>query len=386
MKILVIGGIAKSLINFRGDLLNDMLQKGHEVHTAAGETSEEDKVSLQALGVQHHSLNLARASVDIIFDLKLFISIWKLSREIRPDLVFCYTIKPATIGVISSWLAGANRICVMITGLGYAFENNNSIIRNIVTILYKISLSRCSVIIFQNRDDQEYFRNRHILSKSSDARLINGSGVNTDYFAYSAPRQHPVSFLMICRLLWTKGVKEFVSAAREVREVYPEALFYLIGDVDSNPNSIPIKQIEIWNKEGLVRYLGYKKDVRPWIRDCSAYVLPSYSEGLPRTILEAMSVGRPIITTDVPGCRDTIEFDPTSPGSEIIEYKNNKIKKGSNGLLVPARNPDALAAAIFYLIENPDERNRMGLRSREIASSKFDVRKINAKMREYLGY
>ena len=99
-----------------------------------------------------------------------------------------------------------------------------------------------------------------------------------------------------------------------------------------------------------------------------------------------MSVGRPIITTDVPGCRDTIEFDPTSPGSEIIEYKNNKIKKGSNGLLVPARNPDALAAAIFYLIENPDERNRMGLRSREIASSKFDVRKINAKMREYLGY
>jgi len=191
---------------------------------------------------------------------------------------------------------------------------------------------------------------------------------------------------MICRLLWTKGVKEFVSAAREVREVYPEALFYLIGDVDSNPNSIPIKQIEIWNKEGLVRYLGYKKDVRPWIRDCSAYVLPSYSEGLPRTILEAMSVGRPIITTDVPGCRDTIEFDPTSPGSEIIEYKNNKIKKGSNGLLVPARNPDALAAAIFYLIENPDERNRMGLRSREIAYSKFDVRKINAKMREYFGY
>jgi glycosyltransferase involved in cell wall biosynthesis len=386
MKILVIGGIARSLLNFRGDLLKDMLREGHEVHTAAGETSEEDKINLQSIGVRHHALNLSRASIDIISDAKIFISIWKLCREIHPNLVFCYTIKPATIGVLSSSLVGANRICVMITGLGYAFENDKSIIAYIAALLYKISLSRCNVVIFQNKDNEKYFRKRHILSKASNVQIVNGSGVNTDYFDYSAPRQDPLSFLMICRLLRTKGVNEYVSAACEVKKVYPQALFYLIGDVDSNPNSISIEQVEMWNKEGIVNYLGPKTDVRPWLRDCSVYVLPSYNEGLPRTILEAMSIGRPIITTDVPGCRDTIEFDTASKKSASIEYKGNKIKKGSNGLLVPARNVEALVAAILYLIENPDERETMGLRSRELACSKFDVKKVNAKMKEYLGY
>ena len=153
--------------------------------------------------------------------------------------------------------------------------------------------------------------------------------------------------------------------------------------IDSSPDD---EELLRTMKMRIVKSYRWQEDIITVLSMSDIVCLPSYREGLPKVLIEACSCSRPIVTTDVPGCRDTIEFDPTSPGSEIIEYKNNKIKKGSNGLLVPARNPDALAAAIFYLIENPDERNRMGLRSREIASSKFDVRKINAKMREYLGY
>ena len=383
MKILIIGGIASSLINFRSDLIKDILAAGHSVHTASGETSEDDRRQLKALGVIHHSLALSRAKISIISDLKLFFEIFDVCREYKPDLVFCYTIKPATIGVLAAWFAGIRQISAMITGLGYAFEGGSAkkaLLSSMVSALYRVSLRRCKVVIFQNPDDEAYFRKNGLLSRYTSVGLVNGSGVNIERFE-NMPQPESVEFLMIGRLLKTKGVEEYVEAAREVKKIFPEVVFSLLGDTDPNPASILKETVEKWISEGVINFSSWLDDVRPSLAKCSVYVLPSYREGLPRTVIEAMACGRPIITTDVPGCRDTLLHDASS-----TTIANPQVIRGENGLLVPPKNVEALKDAMIYLILHMEDRLTMGFRSREIALEKYDVHKVNRKMRQYLGF
>lgn len=382
MKILIIGGVARSLVIFRGDLIAEMLARGHSVHTAAGETSGRDQEKLDAVGVVHHRLMLARANVSLPADIKLFQEIFQICRSIKPDIVLCYTIKPATIGVIAASAAGVRRISAMITGLGYSFEGGSMrkrLLKLLVSILYRSALKRCETVIFQNQDDETYFRKHRLVGTSMRIERVNGSGVNIKHFNLLPPPE-ALEFLLIARLLKTKGIEEYVAAAREVKKIYPTAVFTLVGDTDSNPNSITKSDVEGWVGEGVIRYLGRLEDVRPALAACSVYVLPSYSEGLPRTVIEAMACGRPIITTDASGCRDTVLRSPLSAATG-----NASVVIGENGFLVPPRNAKALKDAMLLMIQNSERMRLMGIRSREIALEKFDVRKINRRMLEVLG-
>ena len=210
--------------------------------------------------------------------------------------------------------------------------------------------------------------------------LVNGSGVNIERFE-NMPLPNSVEFLMIGRLLKTKGVEEYVAAAREIKRTYPDVVFSLLGDTDSNPTSVSKDTLEKWINEGVINFSNWLDDVRPSLAKCSVYVLPSYREGLPRTVIEAMACGRPIITTDVPGCRDTVLHDAVS-----VTIANPQVVKGENGFLVPPRNVEALRDAMVYLLLHPEDRLTMGLRSREIVLEKYDVRKVNGQMRSYLGF
>jgi len=382
MKILIIGGIASSLINFRGDLIKDIIKDGHVVHTASGETSKKLAEKLYSMGVIHHPLHLKRTNISIIENFRLFIEILFLCIEYKPDIVLCYTIKPSTIGVLAAHFAKIKNIKVMITGLGYTFEHENTkkfIIFNLVKILYRISLRYCNLVIFQNAKDREIFLKTKILTKKAKICLINGSGVDIEKFK---PMNFPkvVGFLMIGRLLKTKGVEEYIDASRIIKKKYPKINIYLLGDIDSNPESISKEKTKEWIEEGIVSFSNWVEDVRPFLEKCSVYVLPSYREGLPRTVLEAMACGRPIITTNTAGCEETIILEKDS---KIIGI--NHAKKGKNGILIPVKSVKSLRDAMEYFIINSKEIPLMGRYSRESAVEKFDVKIINEKMKEYLG-
>ena len=215
---------------------------------------------------------------------------------------------------------------------------------------------------FQNPDDESLFRKLNILSAHANTCVVNGSGVDVSQFNVAhfiesaAPR-----FLLIARLLGDKGVREYVQAAKQVKQHYPDTQFDLVGWIDTNPNAITQAELDQWVAAGVLNFLGRLNDVRPAIRDCSVYVLPSYREGTPRTVLEAMAMGRAVITTDAPGCRETVV-------------------DGDNGFLVPIKDADALAQAMLRFIEKPDLSIQMGQRSRIIAEDKYDVHKVNEKM------
>ena len=217
-----------------------------------------------------------------------------------------------------------------------------------------------------NTDDLDLFTKLGILPDSQKTVLINGSGVNIEHYAYTKPKNGKMVFLIIARLLWDKGIGEFVSAARLLKKKYPEVSFHIVGPYDNNPSAIKRNDILKWQDEGLIEYMGSTEDVRPYIAECSVYVLPSYREGTPRSVLEAMSMGRPIITTDAPGCRET-----------VID--------GINGFLVPVRDSERLSNAMEKFLQNPSLITEMGAKSREIAEARYDVNKVNHSIMQAMG-
>ncbi len=248
----------------------------------------------------------------------------------------------------------------MITGLGYSFNNNSMkvmIVNRIVRVLFKIALSFNRIVFFQNSDDMALFIDHNLLKSNEQAFIINGSGVDLDHYKY-CPLPKVCSFLLIARLIKDKGIVEYVEAARLVKKKYPNTKFYLAGWIDSNPSMIKQSTLTNWVEEDIIEYLGMLSDVRPAIANCSIYVLPSYREGTPRTVLEAMAMGRAIITTNAPGCKET-----------VID--------GENGYLVPVRSIEQLAARMNELIENDELVKNMSRTSFEIATEKYDVHKVN---------
>jgi glycosyltransferase involved in cell wall biosynthesis len=287
----------------------------------------------------------------------------KLLRRLRPDIVLAYTIKPVIYGSLACRLTGVQRCYSMITGLGYAFMGGvglrQRLVGKLAPLLYRTALAGNAGVFFQNRDDLALFVNTGLLRAQHKALVINGSGVDTDYFRPAPLPAGPVAFLLIARLLKDKGISEYAAAALAIKQRYPDTIFRLIGPLDPNPAAISKEQTYAWHQAGVLEYLGEAKDVRPHLASCNVYVLPSYREGTPRTVLEAMAMGRPIITTDAPGCRETVTH-------------------GDNGFLVPVKDVGALAEAMQRFITHPEWIPRMGQRGREIAEIKYDVRKVNA--------
>jgi glycosyltransferase involved in cell wall biosynthesis len=373
MKIVIIASLAESLMNFRGPLLTELKSKGHEVIACAPDGNlflPEDRVQtwLHDMGIIYHSIPLQRTGMNPLRDVKSFLYLRDLFIKETPDIVCSYTIKPVIYGSLAAYWAKVPRIYSIITGLGYTFMGSSlkrRAINYLTQHLYRRALKNNNQVFFQNPDDLNLFLELNLVSQRQVCQ-INGSGVDVEYFKDVDFLQGPPVFLLIARLIREKGILEYVEAARVIKKKYPQTVFQLLGAFDCGPSSILEDHVGQWQQEGVLEYLGQTEDVRPFIAGTSVYVLPSYREGTPRSVLEAMSMGRPIITTDVPGCRET-----------VID--------GENGFLVPMKNVEALVKVMEHFIQSPYLIPKMGRRSREIAEEKFDVHKVNAVIMQTMG-
>lgn len=368
MKVLLIAGLAESLTNFRGPLITALLARNVQVHVAAPnlETDNASHAKLMALGCHVHSISLARAGTNPLADLRTLVSLVQLMRKVRPSVVLAYTIKPVIYGMLAAHITGVEKKFALITGLGYAFQTSaTGQLQKLVRHLYRIALKCADKVFFQNPDDQALFKQLGLLD-SVPSVVVNGSGVDLNYYEAQPMPSNMPKFLMIARLLGDKGVREYAQAAMQLKAKKPTVVFQLAGWIDENPNAIAQQELDAWVSSGAIEYLGKLDDVRPALAECSVFVLPSYREGTPRSALEAMAIGRAIITTDAPGCRETV-------------------KQGVNGFLVPIKNTQALADAMQICINQPELVAKMAQSSLQIAVEKYDVNKVNKHMLSEMG-
>jgi glycosyltransferase involved in cell wall biosynthesis len=375
-KVLLLASCARSLVTFRGPLMRALVDAGCRVVGCAPDddplgTAPEVARDLAALGVAYRRVPMARTGLNPLVDLRTLLAIAGVLRAERPDIVLAYTMKPVIYGGLAARLVGVRRRFAMITGLGHVFSDHPGLARRLVRAvscrLYRLALAGAEAVIFFNPDDQAELEQRRVLRPGQPAVRVDGSGVDTDHYAAApVPEGAPV-FLLAARLLRDKGVGEFAAAARLLRDRWPQARFQLLGWIEPNPGCITPAELEAWRAEGAVEYLGGTPDVRPFLRNCTVLVLPSYyREGIPRVVLEAMATGRAVITTDSPGCRETVV-------------------PGENGFLVPPRDAPSLARAMERFLADPTLAPAMGRRSREMTLARFDVRKVNAALLATLG-
>lgn len=372
MRVFIFASLSTSLRNFRGPLIRALVDRGHQVHVAAPGLYADTATRgwLIARGLTCHDAPFARAGLNPLADLRSLAVLYRLLRHLRPGVFLGYTIKPVIWGLIAAWLVRVPNRVALITGLGYAFtgeaKGKRAVIQGIAKGLYRFALRRATLIFFQNPDDRADFERMGLLPIGVPVVIVNGSGVDVQAYSLAPFPAKPLRFLLIARLLGDKGIREYVSAAHEVRKLHPEIKFHLVGGLDPNPDGISEGEVQLWHDEGSIVWHGALADVRPAIADAHVYVLPSYREGTPRTVLEAMAMGRPVITTDAPGCRET-----------VID--------GDNGFLVPVKSIEALAEAMIKFINNPELISKMGQLSRQIAAEKYDVHKVNAVMLKAMG-
>jgi glycosyltransferase involved in cell wall biosynthesis len=362
--VIILGSFAPSLVRFRGNLIKDLADRGHRVIAMAPLIDDGVRRRLAALGAAAQDVVIDNQNMNPLHMLKSIRSIRDALRTIAPDVVIAYTIKPVTLGAIAASRCPRTRFVSLITGLGFAFTRGSSLkrvlARAVATVLYRQALKRSDAVVFQNPDDCGEFRERRILPSACEPVIVAGSGVDLAHFA-PQPLPQGVRFLMISRLIGDKGVREYGEAARRLKAKYEGVRFSLVGYIEGSPDALTageLRNIE----DGGVEFLGRMDDVRPAIADCSVFVLPSrYREGTPRSILEAMAMGRAIVTTDAPGCRQTVD-------------------EGVNGFLVAPGDATSLEAAMERFISERALIAPMGIQSRRIAESRFDVRQVNAQL------
>ncbi|SHK41631.1 Glycosyltransferase involved in cell wall bisynthesis [Thermocrinis minervae] len=345
-----------SLYNFRLGLMKALQERGFRVMAVAPE--DEFSQKLEALGFDFSPIrNLDRKGKNPIKDLRLLFEYVSIYRRLRPHLVINFTIKPNIYSSVACGLLGIKSISV-VTGLGYVYIQKR-VLQTLVNLLYKVAFSFNQKVVFLNEEDMENFLSIGLVKKQK-AILIKSEGINTEYFypmEVKKTNQKPI-FLMISRLLWDKGVREFVEAGRILREKGISAELWLLGPFDEgNPAGVPREHIQKAQEQGFIKYVGQAQDVRPFIAQADAVVLPSYyREGIPRVLLEAMAMAKPIITTDSVGCREVC-------------------KEGQNGFLVRPRDPQSLAdAMIKFLTLSEEERKAMGEEGRKMVLEEFDER------------
>lgn len=377
-KFLIFSNYLPHVLNFRGKLLASIAQLGYEIHVVAPalEDYATDHNTLKGLGYHVHQITMQPVGTNPIKDIKTLLASYQILNKIKPEYVLAYTIKPVVYGTIAAWLAKVPYRFVLISGLGYTFQqveetNKRSVFQRLVHLLYQQALAKSSKVFFQNNDDLNLFRKLNIVQPTTPAVVVNGSGVDLhDFKVMPLPRDElgsvKPSFLLIARLLKDKGIVEYVKASKQIKKEYPDAELHLVGSIDENPAAIKQAQLDQWIADGDIIYWGELNDVRPAIAASSVYVLPSYREGTSRSVLEAMSMGRAIITTDAPGCRETVV-------------------SGKNGYLVPVQAIDELTSAMRQFIDHPNLCEQMGRASRNIAVDKYDVKKVNTQMIAEMG-
>lgn len=368
--IVIVGSLAHSLVNFRGPLLRRLKDMGHSVHAWAGEPDPHSLSWLSKNNIPFRPLPVQRGSLRPQQDLSLLATLTRWFRQLKPNSVFLYTIKPVVFGSLAAKAARIPKIYSLITGLGSGLLANqrvqDRIRRKLVHQLYRKSLDYNQCVFFQNPDDRNYFQDNKLLSPAVERRDVAGSGVDIEHFSAVPVPVHPVRFLLLARLLYDKGVAEYVQAARMLKQQYPEAEFVLLGPTDRNPSAVSPETVSRWQAEGVVDCVGLQHDVRPYIKQASVLVLPSYREGTPRSVLEAMAMGRPIITTDAAGCRETVQH-------------------GVNGFIVPVRSARLLATAMERFLENPELIESMGQQSLTRAKHIFNVHDVNDDLIDGMG-
>lgn len=361
MKFLLISPKNRTVYNFRGDLIKAFVVKGYEVIVTGPDWTDVDKI--EALGARFVEIPVNKTGTSVTGDLKYKKALTALMKAEKPDVTLGYTIKPVVYGAMAAHAAGVKNINGMITGGGYTFTAKSlkaKLLGTIVRTLYRAGLKRTKHVIFQNEDDLEEFVSRGLV-KREKCRIVNGSGVSMERFL-PAPLPQQTTFFMLSRLLKSKGVMEYLEAARLVKAEYPNARFCLLGKYETAmQDAIPKETVEQYIWDGIVERFEETADVRPYYAACSVYVLPSYREGTPRTVLEAMAMGRPIITTDTNGCRQTVE-------------------DGVNGYLVPIKDPESVADKMRLFLQDPTLAARMGAESLRLCAEKFEVSKVNAEM------
>jgi len=381
MKVLLLAGFDRSLINFRGPLIRELVAAGCVVVAAAPPENPEVAAELAALGARFVPVELARTGLNPWADFRTYRRLRRLLAAERPDVLLSYTIKPVIYGSLAAGAERVPRVVALITGLGTAFHSEGwkgRGLRAVAAQLYRTALRRAHVVVAQNPEIAALFASERLADRAK-LRVVRGSGIDLERFTAQPLPPGPVRFLYAGRLLQDKGLRELAAAARELRHRRPDAQCRIIGAPDPNPTGIAREQVEAWQREGIVTYGGHLADVRPELAACSVYVLPSYHEGMPRSVLEAMAVGRAIITTDTIGCRETVRL---APGAQ---RDHDGILTGENGLLVPVRDARSLAQAMARLADDPALVQRMAARSRALAEDDFDVRRVNVQMLDAMG-
>lgn len=343
-------------------MMQSFIEHGHEVFALGNESEADWADKFTEKGIVYRQINVQRNGTNPLKDLKSISSIKSVLSEIMPDKIFTYQAKTIIYGTIAANKLGITEVYPLIAGLGSLYLNDSiktKLIRKILMTEYKYSMRKCNYVFFQNSDDVETFRRSKAVKKQKTV-LLRGSGVNLNKFTVQ-PMPEKFGFLCVSRLIKDKGVFEYLKACEIIKKDNPEVRCLLVGPYDSNPSSLQPEELQKFIDNDIIEYFGEQTDVVPYLAQCNVFVLPSYREGTPKTVLEAMACGRAAITTDAPGCRETVD--------------HNK-----NGLLVPIKDVEKLAQAMQYMIDNPEESQRMALAGREKAEKVFDVKKVNEKI------
>ncbi len=357
MKIVLFANTDWYLYNFRLAHAQALRQRGDEVVLVSPPGPYGPQ--MQALGFRWLPFPLERRSLNPLKEIRAVVRLLGLYKREKPDLVHHFTVKCVLYGSLACLLLGIRSVVNSVPGLGYVFLGNGGTrkwLRGLIQLSYRMLL-KPTWVIFLNPDDKAVFLESHLVDPGRTT-LIRGDGVDLRRFSPSPePAGIPLAVLP-ARMLWDKGVGEFVAAARILRSKGSNARFALVGDSDNdNPASVDVSQLQEWEKEAVIEWWGWKENMNDVYAQAAVVCLPSYREGMPKTLIEAAACGRPIVTSDVPGCREVVQ-------------------NGVNGLLVPARDPGALAEALNDLLRNPNKRSQMGLQGRAIAEKEFSTESV----------
>ncbi len=366
-KIFFVANIQYTLTHFRSELIDQLRSMGHEVYLICPNT--EGNLHVEQSDPYMLDIKLSRGGLNPLKEFVTFMTLARLYRKEKPDIVLNFTIKPIIYSSLAAgFFSSKTRIFSNITGLGYVFTDKSlkaKIVRVIVTLLYKLSFKFNQRVFFQNPDDEQLFQKMGLIDPKKSKRL-NGSGINLERIQLSHLPKEPQSFIFVGRLLRDKGLLELVDAVKLLSKDFPLMKCYIVGGVDDNPNSFTPEAIKEFSKCPSLIFLGHRKDVIEIMSKCEVNVLPAYREGTPRTNLEAMASGLPIITTDAPGCRET-----------VID--------GHNGYLIPIKDSNKLMEKMRSFLENPDQISWMGQNSRKFVEQKFDVKNVNREILNTIG-
>ncbi|GIW60952.1 MAG: glycosyl transferase family 1 [Patescibacteria group bacterium] len=366
----IIAPYAATIVTFRGSLIKDFVAQGWEVVALAPDFTPEIRKAVIELGAGTLDYPLDRTGMNPIQDLRTFWALVRIFKDLRPCAILTYNSKPNVYGILAAVLARVPLRAAVVEGLGFAFTPGEEtlkkrVVRAALKALYRLSFTFAHKVFFLNPDDLKEFVSQGLV-RPEKAVLLGGIGVPLEEWPPAPPHLEPLTFTLIARLLKEKGVREFAEAARRVKAKHPEVRFLLIGPLDTNPGAIPEEEVRSWVEAGVLEWVPWTEDVRPYLRRTSVYVLPSYREGVPRSTQEALAMARPVITTDAPGCRETVV-------------------DGVNGFLIPPRDVEALTEAMERFIQDPSLVERMGRESRKLAEERFDAHKVNARLLDELG-